>query len=368
MRIGIDAHALGSGLGGNETYLRGLLVELCEHPQHDYVLFVSDDFAGANARALLPAAKVVNLGRRSRVARLGWELRGKARGEGIDLLHVQYVAPIASPPFVVTIHDLSFRHSPEWYSRAEGLRFEMTVPWTARRARRVLTVSDFCRNDIARQLGLPADKIVVTPNRIGEEFVPQSQEPVAATCAALRIPTRYILTVGNLQPRKNLPRLVQAWELLRERGVALPLVIVGRKAWLCDATFAAAAQSRWRTDIHFTDYVAAEQLSALYSGAELFVYPSLFEGFGLPPLEAMACGAPVSVSNAAALPEICGSAAEYFDPHDPNAIADAMSRLLTDSDRRRELREAGWRQVEKFRRGDLGARTVAAYEQAAKLP
>jgi glycosyltransferase involved in cell wall biosynthesis len=367
LRIGIDAHAIGSQLGGNETYIRGLLKELNGYSAHRFFVYVNDSAAAAVVHELLAAAEVRVIRTRRAVVRLGWELSRLAGSDDVNVLHVQYVAPLFSPPAVVTIHDLSFRHFPEWYTRAERMRFELTVPRSARRARRILTVSEFCKCDIVAELKVDKSKVAVTYNSIDEQFRPGEPSDIAAATTALRISKPYVLAVANLQPRKNLPRLIAAWERMREmqKDLQPALVLVGRKAWLYAGTLAAAAQSRWRDDIILTDYVPHEQLAPLYAGASVFVYPSLFEGFGLPPLEAMACGTPVVVSNTSALPEVCGSAPEYVDPTDVQSIADGMLRLLRDPALREKRRADGLRQVERFRSGQLGAATVRAYEEAA---
>lgn len=369
MLVGIDAHAIGSRLGGNETYIRGVLQELNAHGAHRYFVYVNDDAAAAVVHRLLPPAEVRLLGGAGPLARLGWQLSQLARADRVDVLHVQYVAPLFAPLAVVMIHDLSFRHFPESYTRAERWRFEMTVPWSARRARRVMTVSEFCKRDIVDELGIDESRVIVTYNRIDERFCPASQVEIDDALSALGIRRPYILAVANLQPRKNLPRVIAAWEKLREMEMEVrpALVIVGKKAWLFEETLAAAAQSRWKDEIVLTDYVAHEQLPPLYAGAAIFVYPSLFEGFGLPPLEAMACGTPVVVSNTSSLPEVCGTAAEYVDPRDVNSITEGMLRLLRDLALREARRAEGLRQVEKFRAGQLGAATVRAYEEAAGI-
>lgn len=367
LRIGIDAHAIGSQLGGNETYIRGLLKELSRYSAHRFFVYVNDSASAAVVHELLPSAQVRVMRTKQPVARLGWKLSQLARRDNVDVLHVQYVAPVFGPKSVVTIHDLSFRHLPKSYTRAERWRFELTVPSTARRAKRVLTVSEFCKRDLVAELHLDPRKVIVSYNRVDEEFRPASADAIANAMAAFGISKPYILGVANLQPRKNLLRLIAGWERLRQMqsDIQPALVLVGRKAWLFDETLAAAARSRWRDEIILTDYVAHNQLPALYSGASVFVYPSLFEGFGLPPLEAMACGTPVVVSDTSALPEVCGAAAEYVDPEDVESIADGMLRLLRDVALRESRRAEGLRHVEKFRTGQLGAATMRAYEEAA---
>jgi len=285
----------------------------------------------------------------------------------VDVLHTQYVAPIFSPPIVVMIHDLSFRHHPEWFTRGEKMRFEMTVPWTARRARRILTVSEFSRADIIRSLAVPAGRVVVTYNRIPARFAPQPAEHVAQTLERLGIKRPYVLALGNLQPRKNLPLLIRAWQDLRtaEKDFTPRLVLVGKKAWIYEDILAAAGNSGFADEITLTGYVADEELPSLYSGAEFCVYPSLFEGFGLPPIEAMACGTAVITSNTTALPEVCGEAAEYFNPRSAEELKAAMLRLHRDATLRGTRAAAGLKRAEVFKQTDPGAATVAAYEAAA---
>jgi glycosyltransferase involved in cell wall biosynthesis len=265
------------------------------------------------------------------------------------------------------IHDLSFRHHPEWFTRGEKLRFELTVPWTARRAKRILTVSEFSRRDIIQSLGVPEDRVVVTYNRVPRSFAPQLAGDVVATLERLGIRGPYVLALGNLQPRKNLPLLIRAWQELRaaEPDFDLRLVLVGKKAWLFDDVLAASERSRFADDIVLTGYVPDEELPRLYSGAEFCVYPSLFEGFGLPPVEAMACGAPVITSNTTALPEICGDAAEYFDPTSADGLKRAMLALHRDTALRAQRAAAGLKRAAIFQETDPAAATIAAYEQAA---
>ena len=367
LRVGIDAHAIGSRLGGNESYIRGLLGALAAHPGHEYIVYVTDDAAAEIVRRLCPAAQPRVMGHTNALVRLGWALARACARDRIDVLHVQYVAPAGSPPIVVMIHDLSFRHHPEWFTRGEKLRFELTVPWTARRAKRILTVSEFSRRDIVHSLGVPEDRVVVTYNRIPRSFSPQLSGDVAATLERLGIRAPYVLALGNLQPRKNLPLLIRAWQELRaaEADFGLRLVLVGKKAWLFDEVLAASERSGFADDIILTGYVPDEDLPSLYSGAEFCVYPSLFEGFGLPPIEAMASGAPVITSNTTALPEVCGDAAEYFDPASADDLKRAMLALHRDPALRARRVAAGLKRAAFFQETDPAAATIAAYEQAA---
>jgi len=369
LRVGIDAHAIGSRLGGNESYIRGLIEALSGYPGHDYIVYVTDREAEEAVHQLCPAARTRITGHQNALVRLGYALTRACARDKIDVLHTQYVAPVISPPIVVMIHDLSFRHHPEWFTRKEKLRFEMTLPWTARRAKRILTVSEFSRQDIVRSLGVPGKKVIVTYNRLNAMFVPQSADRMAATLERLNIKRPYVLALGNLQPRKNLPLLIQAWQELRknEPDFTPRLVIVGKKAWLYDDVLSTSGESSFAREITLTGFVADEDLPSVYSGAEFCVYPSLFEGFGLPPVEAMACGTPVITSNTTALPEVCGEAAEYIDPASKEDLKDAMLRMHRDGRLREDRIVAGLKRALIFKNTDPAAATVTAYEEAALL-
>jgi glycosyltransferase involved in cell wall biosynthesis len=368
LRIGIDAHAIGSRLGGNETYMLDVLAALEAHPEHSYYVYVSDSAAAERAREALPSATALRIiGHTNPLLRLGYSLTRLSSTDKVDVLHVQYVSPLISPNIVVTIHDLSFLHHPEWYSRGEAMRFRVTVPWTARRAKRILTVSEHARNDIIDTLDVAPSKVTVSYNRLRPLFSPRSKDETARVLARLGVDGPYILTVGNLQPRKNLSRLIEAWTNLRRSAADFSpkLVIVGRKAWIFDPIFAAARESEFVKDVIFTDYVPDAELPALMSGAAVFAYPSLFEGFGIPPVEAMACGAPVLTSNVSALPEVCGDAAMYVNPENVSDISGKLLMLYCDNTEQQRLRRLGFAQADKYRRVDLGGVTVRAYEEAA---
>lgn len=368
LRIGIDAHAIGSRLGGNETYVLDVLASLENHPNHRYFIYVTDEAAAVRAREVCPTASGIRLiGTSNPFVRLGYRLAALCRTDRVDVLHVQYVAPLRAPRVVVSIHDLSFMHHPEWYGRVERTRFRLTVRRTAIQARRILTISDYSRRDIIKTFGVPEQKVSFSHLRLRPMFTPRPPEEVQSLLGRLGIRPPYVLALGNLQPRKNLERLIQAWTRLRQDATDFTprLVIVGRKAWIFNKIFAAVRQSPFADDVVFTDYVADSDLPALLSGAQVFAYPSLFEGFGYPPIEAMACGAPVLTSNVTSLPEVCGNAAVYVEPESVDDIAEKLLALYRNETLRNQLHELGLRQAARYRQVDLGGVTVRAYEEAA---
>ncbi|MGH9418979.1 MAG: glycosyltransferase family 4 protein, partial [Thermoanaerobaculia bacterium] len=270
LRIGIDAHAIGSRLGGNETYILDVLASLRDHPEHTYYVYVSDTAAAKRAREALPSVCVIrNIGHTNPLIRLGYRLTRFSRADQVDVLHVQYVSPLVAPKIVVSIHDLSFIHHPEWYSRVEAERLRRTVRWTAKRARQILTISDYSRRDIIANLGAPPNKVTFSHLGLRPIFNPRPAEEIEPALKRFGVEGPYILTLGNLQPRKNVARLIEAWTNLRRSApdFSPKLVIVGRKAWIFEPIFAAAKDSEFAKDVIFTEYVPEHDLPALMSGA-----------------------------------------------------------------------------------------------------
>ncbi|MEJ7709334.1 MAG: glycosyltransferase family 1 protein [Pyrinomonadaceae bacterium] len=297
-------------------------------------------------------------------------LVAELRRRPVDLLHVQYTAPpFTRCPVVATIHDLSFEHLPETFNLRSRLQLRLTVRQTARRAAHVLTSSEYSRNQITTTYGIPKDRVSVTPLAVASTFAPVSDvAELERVRARYAIQGDYLLAVGSLQPRKNLVRLINAYaDLCRQRGVSatLPkLVLVGKRGWLYNDIFRAAEASSGVVGSHivFTGYVPEVDLAALYSGAMCFIYPSFYEGFGLPPLEAMQCGVPVIVGDRTSLPEVVGEAGLMIDPFDQEAMAACIARVIDDACLRDELRARGLERARQFTWAETARQTLRVYK------
>ncbi len=249
--------------------------------------------------------------------------------------------PLAVASQTVTIHDLSVLDHPEWFTARFRLWYLFLLPRLARRASSILTVSEHSRRSILKRFGLPEEKVSVVPDGVNlRHFHPCDPGPARAKYDLRR---DYILFVGSIDPRKNLERLLQAWARLGEFG-AMELVIVGSRGNMFRPVPVRSSRRRTR----FLGYVPDEDLPALYAGATFFIMPSLFEGFGLSVLEAMACGTPVITSHAGALPEVAGDAALQVDPTSVEGMTEAMRTLLMDHDLRSVLSKKGMERACQF--------------------
>ncbi len=376
MHIGIDAHAIGARQGGNETYIRNLINGLAEiDGENRYTLYLANaesvgkwrsgfikQYSNFEIRLLPPPTPLVRV-----PVALAVELRLRP----VDALHVQYTAPPFCPvPIITTIHDLAFEHLPETFTRRGSLQLKLTVRKTARRAARIVTVSEYSRQDLIRTYKLPPEKVTVTYNGVEPHFSrePCSENETEEVRGRFGIGRDFILAVGSLQPRKNLVRLIRAYAKLRSEhtGFNHQLVIVGRKLWLTDEIFGEVKRHRWAEDVILTGYVSDEDLPALYRAAAVFVYPSIFEGFGLPPLEAMACGTPVIAGNTSSLPEVVGDAAILIDPYDEQDLMSALLKIFNDDLLRAGLRERGIEQAKKFTWRAAAEKTLEVYREIVR--
>jgi glycosyltransferase involved in cell wall biosynthesis len=270
--------------------------------------------------------------------------------------------PLRSAPTVLTVHDLIFRHLPTHHKPLNRWYLNLTMPLYCRRANHIISVSEHTKRDLIAAYGLVPSKVTVVHEAASSHFCPQSSEVIASVRSRYGLPERYLLFVGTVEPRKNLGRLLSAFESAHAEGLADGLVIVGQRGWLYDDFFAQLEKSPVRDRVILPGYVDDRDLPALYAGARVFAFPSVYEGFGLPVLEAMACGVPVAASNASSIPEIGGDAAMYFDPLDVRSMSDALFRLLRDSELQGELRSQGLARAASFSWERAAMETRAVYD------
>lgn len=284
------------------------------------------------------------------------------RRTGAQLFHgVHSVVPLASPvPTVVTVHDLAFIRFTQTFRAYNRAYLDFATRASVRRAARVLVVSEHTKREVVGMLGIAPERVVVTPNAVREHF----RVPDPALLAAFRtkkgLPERFVLYVGTLEPRKNITTLLEAYATVARRH-DVPLIIGGGKGWLYDAVFKRLEELQLHDKVQFVGYIEEEELPLWYAAATVFVFPSIYEGFGMPPLEAMACGTPVVTSNSSSLPEVVGAAGITVPPYDPAGFAEAIDRLLRDEDLRDELRTRGFAQTGFFSWRTTAERTLQAY-------
>ena len=362
MLVLVDGLMLGARETGNETYVRGLLAGLEDMGRRDAVAVRRSNVdIGVHYPVLLP--------RRSDAARLLADLPAAARSCGAAVIHSTYAAPPrASCARVVTVHDVSFLAYPEWFTARDLAVLNAGVRFSVRRAERVIVPSTHARDELIRLLGVPEQRIGVTPEAADARFRPLDDDQTGPVVQRYGLERPFVLTVGNQQPRKNLGRLLQAWKMLAAAGHdgGCRLVIAGGHRGRRDDLASLAAALGLQQHVLFLGYVPHEDVPALYAAAEAFVFPSLYEGFGLPLLEAMACGTPVVSSNATSLPEVAGDAAVFFDPLDVSGMVTTIGALILDDGLRTALRERGLRQAARFSWKACAEATVSVYEEAVR--
>jgi glycosyltransferase involved in cell wall biosynthesis len=367
MRFAVDAHAIGRHLTGNEVYVRSLLNAFgAQDRDCEFVAYVS----AASACEFIPDRIQTRRVAANPFMRLGYQLAMKVREDRPDLLHVQYTAPLGcAVPVVVSVHDVSFLEHPEYFTWYRSRQLQWTVRRTVRRAARILTGSEFSRSSILKVYGdLDEDKVVVVPNAAAPEFRPISRDAATTNVRNhFSIGVPFILSVGDLQPRKNqiglikaFSRLVRAYPQLKQN-----LVLAGKETWFADRVREAARDSGVADRIQFFGFVSDADLLQLYNACDLFVFPSFYEGFGLPVLEAMACGRAVVSSNTSSLPEVVDGAAILFDPYAIDEITRAMADLLLDAELRARMERLGLQRAAHFSWQKTAQRTLEVFHEVA---
>jgi glycosyltransferase involved in cell wall biosynthesis len=342
--IVIDADVLGRRRTGDETYVRALLRELAPLVDRERLAAVT------RRPELIPdGIEPIALQARSQVARMAYRLPRLLRRLRPAVAHFNYIIP---PGYrgraVVTVHDLSFERFPELMPLRDRLLFRTLVPRSVARAARVLAVSEWTKRDLVERYGVSEEKVVVTPNGVDEIFRPNGGAPERAP---------YALFVGAIQPRKDPLTALRALALL---DGDLGLIVVGPEKRGADEVRTAVRTLGLTSRVEFAGHVEHDELAALYRGAACLVFPSRYEGFGLPMLEAMASGTPVVAAATGALPEIAGGAAVLVEPADPAALAGGIERALADRER---LVAAGLERARLFRWDETARRTLDVYRE-----
>jgi len=351
MRVGLDAFSVGTNGGGMETYMRNLIRSLATvDPDGDYTLLLKQRYP---VHAIPGAERMKQVVVRSRYgpARIPFGASVALTRSRISVVHVQEAAPLLFPSkIVLTLHDISYERYPHFFNPDIVSKLRVRVPLTLRRAGAVVTDSEYSKREIVRRYRVLPDKVTVAPLAADPLFRPiMDAGRLAAVRERYNTGERFIVCVGDLQPRKNLRTLIDAYVRLRRADIMRhKLVLVGRRAWLFDDIVSVARNSEYEDQLIFTGYVPDDDLVALYNAADLFVYPSIYEGFGLPPLEAMACATPVVTSNTSSLPEVVGDAGLMVDPLDVEALATAMAHVLRDADLQAMLSRRGLRRATLF--------------------
>lgn len=379
MKIGIDVRCLAEGKRtGVEEYVIGLLEELFrQDTENEYVLFFNarrhdipeivsswvSEHPHVSVKAFRFPNKLLNLS----LWYLGWPKLDRLVG-GTDVFflpNLNFAAVSRDTKLVVTAHDLSFELFPETFSwKRRVWHFFVNFRRLVRRADAIIAVSQSTKSDLSAQYGIPEARISVIRSGIAERFAALSRNDPALLLVKERygLPYRFILSLGTFEPRKNIVALIRAYEALMDLKHPVlsryHLVLAGTRGWKCEDVYQAIEQSPHRDKIIVTGFVDDADKPALYSLASVFVYPSLYEGFGFPPLEAMACGVPVIASHSASLPEVVGDAGIMIDPYRPDELFRALDETLRDQELLQSLRTRGLARAASFSWQETARRTL----------
>ena len=370
MKIGLNAHLLsrqpGYRAAGIHSYIANLLKHLpaCAPTDWRFEAMVGAENAHAIDGVQLSRSRFDT---HSPLRRIFWEqVFQPAQLRQYDLYHaLAFVAPIVlNAPMVVTVYDLSFLHFPDRLSAARRWYLRAFTALTCRRARRVLAISRSTADDLSRLLGVPRGKIDVTPLGYDKSALrPLARETIEAFRSRHSLPQRFWLFLGTLEPRKNLPMLLRAYAQAPSKE-RLPLLLAGGKGWMAEEVFKAIEELDLSDSVKHFGFVPAADLPLWYNCAEAFIYPSVYEGFGLPVLEAMACGTPVITSDVSSLPEVVGESGLRLPPADESRWSEALRTCLQDEDWLAAARSRGLERAKRFSWARTAELTLDSYRKA----
>lgn len=369
MRVALNGLLLSRSFSGVETAILNLARALATHGTGSYTLYVPGRFPLPSIDGPRFSTQRTRVPAHYRPVRIVWEqlvLPHLLSRGGFDLLHAPgYLTPLLTRvPTVITVYDTIALQFPGWCKPTNRLNYGLMLPRAIRKAAGIIVPSEATRRDVVACFPGAAAKTHTIPLAPGTEFGrPEDPAQREAVRRRYRLPEKYILFVGNVEPKKNLGRLVEAYGLLRKRGTGHTLVIAGNAAWGRADLLRRVGELGLQESVLFTGIVRPQDLPSVYTLADLFVFPSLYEGFGLPPLEAMVSGVPVVASNRASLPEVTGDAAILVDPLRVEAMADAIEEALTDEKLRLRLVAKGKERAQMFTWAETARATEAFYRQ-----
>jgi len=369
MSIGWDTLVLKKNLSGVGNYIEKILFEINrKNIKSNILLFGSDnDFDYSNNYLGEKVIFANNIFSKSKLLRVLWEqfaLPIKAKKNKIDILHCPaHVISLFFPgKIVLTIHDLSFKLFPKTFKISNRIYLNFIVPLSVKYADKIITVSKNTKEDLIREYNVNEDKIRVIYNGVDNKYtIINNRNKVENIKIKYELPEKFVLYLGTLEPRKNLKNLIKAYSKIKEKKTKL--VIAGGKGWLYEDIFSLVNDKKMEDKVIFTGYVDEKDIVALYNAATLFVYPSLYEGFGLPPLEAMACGTPVITSNVSSLPEVVGDAAITVDPYNINGLAEEINKVLGNEVLQKAMIKKGIERAKEFTWEKTARETIRVYEE-----
>jgi glycosyltransferase involved in cell wall biosynthesis len=367
MQIAIDAHQIGGRRTGAETYVYNLVKHLALlDPDGDkYAVYLSSG-QGVEGLESNPDFECRSIPSSITPVRYAFFYPLQSWGKRFDVFHAQFsLPPLLRSRSVLTVYDLSYEWFPQFFHRRILAQMKLLVPWSCRRADHIITISESSKRDLVEIYGLDPERITVTYPGPAENCKPMdSGQARDRLRQAYGIAAPFILYVGNLEPRKNLSRLLEAFaELKRKELMVHKFVIVGQKAWFYDGVFETIRNHSLGEEVILTGYIPANDLPLFYNAASLMIYPSLYEGFGLPVVEAMACSTPVITSSGSSLEEIAGDAALLVDPYSVSSIATAMEKVANNPDLQRDLRHASLARAARFSFRRMAEQTRSVYQR-----